>query len=145
MIIRQANKEELDDIIGFYRSQNYHGTDTMDGSEFTLVAEDNNRIIGVVRLVVEEGALILRGMFIDKPYQRQGIGKQMLDLMDVEIGERECYCICKEYLERFLGDIGFSKIKPEKGPEHLTERYNQYTQKVDVGPLVMVKRKGKKP
>lgn len=129
----------------FYRSQNYHGGDTMDGSEFAIVAEDNDRIIGAVRLVIEENSLILRGMFIDKPYQRQGIGKQMLDLMDVEIGDRECYCICKAYLERFLGDIGFSQIKPEKAPKHLETRYNQYTQKADVGPLIMVKRKGNKP
>ena len=144
MIIRQANKDELDAVIEFYKSQNYHGTDTMDGSEFTLVAEDDDRIIGVVRLVIEENTLVLRGMFIDKPYQRQGIGKQMLDLMDVEIGDRECYCICKAYLETFLGDIGFTQIKPEKAPEHLTDRYYSYTQKAGVGPLLMVKRKGKK-
>lgn len=128
----------------FYRSQNYHGGDTMDGNEFTLIAEDGDRIIGAVRLVEEEDTLVLRGMFIDKPYQRQGIGKQMLDLMDIEIGDRECYCICKEYLEEFLGDISFTRIKPEKAPKHLETRYNEYTQKVDVGPLIMVKRKGKK-
>lgn len=145
MIIRQSHKDEVAQVMEFYRSQNYHGGDTMDGSEFTIVAEDNDRIIGAVRLVIEENTLILRGMFIDKPYQRQGIGKQMLDLMDIEIADRECYCICKAYLERFLADIGFSQINPEKGPKHLSERYDEYSQKGDVGRLIMVKRKGKKP
>lgn len=144
MIIRQSHKDEVDKIIEFYRSQNYHGGDTMDGNEFTLIAESDERIIGAVRLVEEENVLVLRGMFIDKPFQRQGIGKQMLDLMDIEIGDRQCFCICKEYLERFLGDLSFKQIKPEKAPKHLSERYKEYSQKGDVGKLIMVKREGVK-
>jgi N-acetylglutamate synthase-like GNAT family acetyltransferase len=145
MIIRQAHKEELEAVREFYLSQGYRGGESMDGSEFTIVAEDDDRIVGAVRLVIEEGVLVLRGMFIDKPYQRQGIGKQMLDLMDIEIGDRECYSICKEYLERFLGEIGFSKMKPEKAPMHLAERFKEYSEGKEYGEMIMVKREGEKP
>lgn len=145
MIIRQTNNDELEAVKEFYLSQGYKGGESMDGSEFTIVAEDGDRIIGAVRLVIEEGVLVLRGMFIDKPYQRKGIGKQMLDLMDIEIGDRECYSICKEYLEKFLNEIGFSLTKPEKAPKHLAERFKEYAEQAEFGTMIMVKREGEKP
>lgn len=145
MIIRQAHIDELKAVKEFYLSQGYKGGESMDGSEFIIVADDKDIIVGAVRLVIEEGVLVLRGMFLDKPYQRQGIGKQMLDLMDIEIGDRECYSICKEYLEKFLGELGFSQIKPEKGPKHLAERFKEYAEEAQYGTMIMVKRKGVKP
>ena len=138
--IRQAKKEELDKVISFYHSLGYKGTEGMDGSEFTLVAEDDNKFIGVVRLVTENGIKVMRGMFIDEPYQRRGIGKQFITLMNEELNDCECYCICKSHLENFVRGAGFKKIIPSDAPLHLFERYNKYMENRTFGEMIMTKR-----
>ena len=138
--IRQAKKEELQKVIEFYNSQKYHGGDTMDGSEFILIAEDGNEFVGAVRLLMEESTWVMRGMFIDDNYQKHGIGKNFLTLMDNEIGSKECYCICKDYLQNFVGRIGFKKITPADAPPHLFERYNKYMENRTFGEMIMTKR-----
>ena len=138
--IRQAKKDELDEVISFYNSQDYKGTEGMDGSEFTLVAEDDNKFIGVVRLVTENGIKVMRGMFIDEPYQRRGIGKQFISLMNEELSNSECYCICKSHLENFVSGAGFKKIEPSDAPPHLLERYQKYMKNSTFGNMIMTKR-----
>lgn len=138
--IRQAKKHELDEVISFYHSQGYKDTEGMDGSELTLIAEDNKKFIGVVRLVTENGIKVMRGMFVDEPYQHRGIGKRFIALMNEELYSSECYCICKSHLENFVGDAGFKKIEPSDAPPHLFERYKKYMENRTFGEMIMTKR-----
>ncbi len=138
--IRQAHKDDLDKVVQFYHSQGYKGTEEMDGSEFTLIAEDDHRFIGVVRLVIENGIKVMRGMFIDESYRRQGIGKKFIELMNDELNGSECYCICKSHLEDFVSGAGFTKIDPADAPAHLFDRFNKYMENRTFGEMIMTKR-----
>ena len=107
MIIRQTKPEEIDKVLEFYQESNYGGGAILDDQ--IIIVETNEKFIGVVRLCNENQILVLRGMQIDKQFQRQGIGKALLKKLNKIIGTQTCYCIPYRHLESFYSYIGFKK------------------------------------
>lgn len=118
------SKERLPEALDFYASQNYSAGAREE--DVVIAALDKNKIIGVVRLCREEGVNVLRGMFIDKPYQRKGIGSSMLEKAASLMENKEYYCIPYSHLEDFYGQIGFREIATSAAPAHLQERLARY-------------------
>ena len=98
-------------------------------SDSVLVAEEDSNIIGVVRLAPENGTLVLRGMQIATPRQREGIGKRMLSKLSEKIGTQECFCVPYTHLISFYGTIGFKEINPAIAPMFLQDRLANYLKK----------------
>src|SRR6185295_15892480 len=87
--VRLGTADDLPHVADLYTEWGYrsaaHPGDTL------VVAEHDHRLVGVVRLTVEYGHRMLRGMRVQPAYQRTGVGTQMLQLAAKHIGTRECF------------------------------------------------------
>ena len=117
-------EHDLEAVQSFYDQFDYKGVISRDDT--ILTATEGHRIIGVVRICHEEGILVLRGMEVDPPLQRTGIGSLMLRQLDKVIGKEECWGISLGHLEKFYGQIGFHFVDTENAPLHLRERILNY-------------------
>jgi N-acetylglutamate synthase-like GNAT family acetyltransferase len=122
--IRQANADELEKVNAFYKSCGYYAS--ANPADVAYVAEDEDSIIGAVRLSIENKIPVLRGMFVDKKYQRKGIGKLMLFHFEKALPNQDCFCLPFSHLVDFYGIIGFRQIDKSDLPPHLQQRLEQY-------------------
>lgn len=91
-------------------------------TDIVIVAQDNDQIVGLVRLEIDMPVCVLRGMQVLPAYQRQGIGTQLLKKLNEVIAGRETWCIPHGWLTGFYGQIGFTQVPEETAPEFLQER-----------------------
>lgn len=119
-----AGKEELFEILNFYRDIGYRGgareTDTI------LVARIEDRVIGAVRLCTEESVIVLRGMQISREYQRQGIGTRLLNECVPFFNAGISYCLPYDHLMGFYQQIDFQPVNPAELPNFLRQRLAGY-------------------
>ncbi len=98
----------------------------VDPLDIVWLAEAGSEPIGIVRIATEHETLVLRGMRVAQVSQRSGIGTRMLRAIEEWLGPRECYCVPYAHLERFYGQVGFTRADPGGAPEFLIERVSQY-------------------
>ncbi len=122
--VRLGTADDLPHVNELYREWGYRAT-ALTGDTL-IVAENDKQIIGVVRLTIEHGVRMLRGMRVQPAYQRTGIGTRMLELTVRSIGERECFGIPYTHLLPFYARIGFTEIPPAEAPPFLVERSESY-------------------
>ncbi|MEK7402931.1 MAG: GNAT family N-acetyltransferase [Gemmatimonadota bacterium] len=122
--VRLGAADDLPHVAELYREWGYrsaaHPSDTL------IVAENDHRIVGALRLVVEDGHCVLRGMRVQPAYQRTGVGTRMLELAVKHIGARECFGIPYEHLLPFYAKVGFVEVPPADAPPFLAERSESY-------------------
>ena len=116
---------DLGAVGAFYESVGYGCA--LDAGDRLVVAELEGRVVAAVRLCVEEGVLVLRGMYVAAGRRGQGLGKRLLALVDEEIGPAECWCLPYEHLTGFYGHIGFAVQDPGSAPPFLADRLKTYT------------------
>jgi RimJ/RimL family protein N-acetyltransferase len=133
LVVREAASAEIDRIRALYTQCGYAGAIPV-GDRF-VVAEIADALVGVVRLSLEHGVLVLRTMRVLPSRQRQGIGSAMLAAFARALGGRECFCLAYGHLQRFYGQIGFETIDPRRLPLHLSERLSVYRHTSDVLPM----------
>lgn len=121
--IRKSTERDLDAIRALYASLT---PNIRIGREIQVIAIENDVVLGIVRLVEEEGHLVLRGMNVREENQRHGVGKAMLKELEEHIEGRDCYCIPHSYLKEFYETIGFEQIPLDQAPEHLRKRHDLY-------------------
>ena len=131
---------QIQAIKDFYISCGYTGPVTAD--DLVVVARSESQIVGVVRLVREDGVDLLRGMYLSLSWQRRGIGSAMLkvfkDLATLQKLPR-IYLTCGPHLQAFYGSIGFECVNQQNEiPGFLAERSAKYAR--DVGPQVIMRR-----
>lgn len=121
--------ESLYDIKQSYQKFGYFSPIREEDKYF--LAYDDDEIIAIVRIAKEYGTSVLRGMYIDQKYHRQGIGRRMLTnlkpLLDRE--HPEIYCVPFSHLVPFYGVIGFEKSSLNEAPEFLKGRVEDYRKK----------------
>jgi GNAT superfamily N-acetyltransferase len=122
--VRNGSADDLSQVADLYREWGYRSA--AQPHDTLIVAEHDRRIIGVLRLVVEHGHRVLRGMRVQPAFQRTGIGTQMLEMAIRHIGERECFGIPYEHLVPFYARIGFAELAPADAPPFLVERSESY-------------------
>jgi RimJ/RimL family protein N-acetyltransferase/N-acetylglutamate synthase-like GNAT family acetyltransferase len=104
----------------FYHSLDY--TKEFKAEDVIFGAFNNRSLIGAVRLEQNKGVTVLRGMQIHYKYAGNGIGRELLKLIEFQLGNTNCYCIPFGWLEKFYASIGFKKIDPADSPKFLQER-----------------------
>ena len=134
--IRWATPEDVPAALRSYTRNGYSGG--IAAGDRVLVAERDGDVVGVVRLVEEDGHLLLRGMFLDDAERGRGLGGRMLGRLPEAIGERACWLVCGRHLARFYGRIGFRPAPEGEAPPHLRERAARYAR--DHGPQVVLRR-----
>ncbi|HEX7938757.1 MAG TPA: GNAT family N-acetyltransferase [Gemmatimonadaceae bacterium] len=122
--VRLGTSTDLPEVAELYREWGYRSA--AESTDTLIVAEHDHRIVGVVRLTVEHGCRMLRGMRVQPAYQRTGVGTQMLELAARHIGARECFGIPYSHLLPFYARIGFAEIEPATAPPFLVERAESY-------------------
>lgn len=118
--VQIADRRTRSDAQNFYTSVGYH--QLIEPDALVIIGRIESKIIGVVRLTIEHGHRVLRGMQVDPNFQRQRLGTKMLQELERHMGSHECFCLPHGWLEGFYGQIGFKKISEELAPPHLRER-----------------------
>ncbi len=124
--IHEASVAEHPDIAAFYEHCGYSGGLTADDT--ILVAVRAGRLVGAVRLCSEHRGIVLRGMQVLLDFQRQGIGRALLDKCLSRVDDAICYCIPWTFLEQFYGSGGFQRCEPGDVPGFLSERFSCYVE-----------------
>ena len=123
--IRKASVAEHPDIAALYERCGYSGG--LSADDTILVAVRAASVVGAVRLCSEHRVAVLRGMQVLPDYQRQGIGRALLEGSLSGVDDASCYCIPWSYLERFYSSGGFERCELKNAPDFLAERFSQYT------------------
>ncbi len=118
---------DLGQITRTYESWGYSGGIKPEDTAWLALSGDE--LVGIVRVAPEKGTLVLRGMCIAEGWQRQGIGKRLLDAIAVWLENRECYCVPYNHLLAFYGRIGFIEIPADVAPAFLATRLREYTRR----------------
>ena len=139
MEIKVLENSDFTDVKDFYVSC---GHDTVpDPSNKVIVAIENGKIIGAVRLCLEHDVYMLRTMDVAEGYQGKGIGTELLKKFEELLGDNECYALAYSHLENFYGQIGFQTIENEKeGPQFLRERLADYRSRPNAKKFKMMKK-----
>jgi len=122
--ICQAQLHDLERIQIFYNQCCYGGG--LNSEDFVLIAHLEQKIVGAVRLCPESGFSVLRGMQVSAPFQRQGIGTQLLQACAEQLADRVCYCIPWQHLRSFYQQVGFQDVSSVEAPALLQERFDRY-------------------
>jgi N-acetylglutamate synthase-like GNAT family acetyltransferase len=124
MTINLAKPHNTEDIKVFYSQCGYGGG--LNKEDVILIAQLEQKIIGAVRLCPDNGFSVLRGMQILPPFQRQGIGTQILQSCTEQLVEQVCYCIPWQHLHSFYLQAGFQEVSPVEVPALLRKRFDDY-------------------
>lgn len=122
--ISQAQLQNVETIKVFYTQCGYGGD--LSEEALTLIAQLEGQIVGAVRLCPNIGFFTLRGMQVLAPFQRQGIGKQLLQACADRLTDQICYCIPWQHLRLFYQQVGFQEVSPIEVPDLLHERFDHY-------------------
>ncbi|MGB7416956.1 MAG: GNAT family N-acetyltransferase [Thermosynechococcaceae cyanobacterium] len=107
-IISPAKLHDMEDIKVFYRQCGYGGG--LSEEDLIFIAQLEAEIVGAVRLCPNTDFFVLRGMQILAPFQRQGIGTQLLQTCTEQLANRICYCIPWQHLRSFYQQAGFQDV-----------------------------------
>lgn len=122
--VKAAEAAELAEVGKFYKTVGYGGG--VSQSDVTLTARLNGCLVGAVRLCVESGVIVLRGMQVSPSFQRKGVGRALLEHCVPFLDRGPAYCVPYEHLTNFYGQVGFIVAPPELLPTFLAERLAGY-------------------
>jgi GNAT superfamily N-acetyltransferase len=122
--VRRADAWEWPRVATFYRDRKYRGVLSSDA--VVIVAERGAELLGVGRIQPEDGVIVLRGMRVDPPFQRRGVGARILTQLVAEVSERPCYCIPYTHLREFYRRAGFVEVSLDGAPRFLCDRVLEY-------------------
>lgn len=115
---------ERDLVVTFLRNEGYK--EAIQEADQVFAAWNECEVIGAVRLAVENGVTVLRGMRVRHDLRRNGIGTLLLHKLAESLGSQTCYCIPYGWLLEFYARIGFEKIGPDQTPDFLRDRLTNY-------------------
>ena len=110
--------------LGFLRDEGYK--EAIQSDDEVYAAWIQTEVVGVVRLALEHGVIVLRGMRVKHDLRSQGIGTLLLHKLAATLGSQTCYCIPYAWLLEFYGRIGFEKIPVDCAPRFLAQRIADY-------------------
>jgi GNAT superfamily N-acetyltransferase len=120
---RAASQAELPDVTRFYRANDCSAA--VAPGDCMLIAQEENEIVGVVRICEEDSAVALRGMYVKPELQRRGLGSALLREASQAIGVRSCYCVPYTHLQAFYSRFGFHTVEPGRTRGLLRRRRDQ--------------------
>ncbi|MFK3737677.1 GNAT family N-acetyltransferase [Massilia sp. TN1-12] len=121
---RRATAADLEAVRALYAAGGYGGGVDVRGAVIVAVLDD--AVVGAVRLCVEHGVRVLRGMQVGAGHRRRGIGRALLAACDEAVGDEVAYCLPYANLAAFYGRIGFRLAARDALPAFLQERLGGY-------------------
>jgi GNAT superfamily N-acetyltransferase len=114
----------LAQVRAFYEQVRYGGG--VSDADTVLAAFAGERVVGAVRLCVEHGVVVLRGMFVAPDCQRLGIGRALLGRCLPWLNRGEAFCLPYDHLVGFYARAGFEPVPIDALPSFLRERLVAY-------------------
>lgn len=131
VITRKASSNDIHAVRDLYVECGYGGG--IESCDIVLIAEEDNKLVGAVRLCPAEGTTILRGMQVRKSHQRRGIGRLLLTECERLIVQGDSYCLPYTHLVKFYGAAGFEVVEKSELPVFLRHRLERYeAERLDV-------------
>ena len=125
IVVQYFGSYDVEAVRLFYSLTTYRNGIGVKKEDEIVAAFEGERMVGIFRLCLENGLIILRGFNVLKDHQRKGTGTLMLMKFENELGNRNCYLICKRQLNKFYSKAGFKLV--ENGmPDFLVERMVGY-------------------
>lgn len=124
IVVRRADPMDWPRSEAFCRERGYRGFLSPEAA--VVMAERGLDVVGLGRVQLDHGVLVLRGMGVDSGLRRRGIGTRLLELLIAEIGARRCYCIPYAHLREFYGRAGFADLALDSAPHVLRDRILEY-------------------
>jgi len=135
LTIELAGLTEFNKVLELYSLCKYQGV--IHPSDAVVIAKNDRKVIGAVRLCVENDINILRGMQIIPAMQRQKIGSQMLYFCLPLMQRQVTWCLTYAHLNHFYGQIGFQTAEVSQLPALIKERFLTYQlDGADVIPMI---------
>jgi len=133
--IRVATPADRTRALAVYERWGYKSS--VQPADSFFIAERGAEVVGVVRLALEHGVWMLRGMRVDPAEQRRGTGTRLLHALVSRLGdEDECYCVPFDHLLGFYGQVGFVEASLNGAPAFLVERIAGYRARGDAVTLM---------
>jgi GNAT superfamily N-acetyltransferase len=84
----------------------------IDNADITITAWDCDKLIGIARAITDYSyCCYLSDLAVDKEYQLQGIGKQLINVLQEQIGEEvSLLLLASPTAMEYYPHIGFNKI-----------------------------------
>lgn len=108
MNFRSCKVSEAKWLAHFYKKIGYGGT--FRGQDNLYFVEEDEQILGVVRIALENDIQVLRGMQVLDIHRGSGIGTKLLQYLDEYFTNEPVYCIPYKRLVNFYGSIGFNEL-----------------------------------
>lgn len=123
-MVSVASPAEIPDVVALYEACNYHAAVGI--ADTTLICRAERQVVAAVRLVREEGVIVLRGMQVLRSHQRQGIGAALLRACIPIIEERTTYCLPYAHLVPFYRSASFRPVDESVLLSFLAARLSGY-------------------
>lgn len=122
--IAVAAPGELAGVASLYAAAGYGAP--VGAADTVIVARLIGRVVGAVRLCPEDGVTVLRGMQVERAFQRQGLGARLLAACLPHLAGREAFCLPYAHLARFYAAAGFETVDAPALPAFLASRLAGY-------------------
>ncbi|WP_044407758.1 GNAT family N-acetyltransferase [Thiomicrospira microaerophila] len=94
-------------------------------AERVFLAKDQQKIIGIARIVLFDNQAWLRGLYIEPTERHKGYGAQLVKYL-LEKLNQNCVGFIQPDLQSFYQKLGFKKRTAEQLDAQLNEKYTQY-------------------
>jgi N-acetylglutamate synthase-like GNAT family acetyltransferase len=116
--------EDIQRVRALYDECGYDGG--VAETDLVIAAKSGDALVGAVRICLEEGVTVLRGMQIKQAYQRRGIGRTLLSVCEKTLDRGVSYCLPYRHLVAFYKAGGFEVVAEATLPDFLQTRLHSY-------------------
>ena len=94
--------------------------------EDIYIASLSSGIVAALRLSPVGNNFLLRSMCVATDLRKLGIGSYLLDQIQSELADINCYCFPYSHLQNFYTSAGFALIETESAPEAIRDKFQRY-------------------
>jgi len=124
MYIIKAPEDLKTQVKQFYSNMGYGGGWSENEQAYCFLVD--NTVKGCVKIEKIQGVCMLRGMYLEKSLQRNGVGTSLIKHIEPELNEATSYCLPFAHLSEFYGQVGFKKVSSDSLPDFLVARFKKY-------------------
>jgi GNAT superfamily N-acetyltransferase len=121
---RIATPDEHQRVEAAYATWGYRGG--VGPGDVVYVAERGAALLGAVRRTLEQGVVLLRGMYVAPSEQRRGLGTGLLRAFVADLRGDACFCVPYAHLATFYEAAGFASLASPEFPPFLRARAEAY-------------------
>lgn len=97
--------------------------------DLIFTAHHNSTLLAALRLQAVDNVFLLRSMCVAQEYRQQGVGSALLQFIQPELLNIDCYCFPYDHLIDFYQSAGFKQVTPESTPASISDKYTGYIKK----------------